>query len=65
MSKKEEYNAIPILFCKRCLSLAIKAYNDTIDYCDDCGATSVMEAHVNDWNNLYIQKYGEPYLKRE
>lgn len=39
---KEEYNNIPVVYCKHCLSLAIRN-SDGIDYCDKCGGTETGE----------------------
>ena len=32
---KEYYNAIPVVYCKNCLSLRIMVLNDKVDYCDE------------------------------
>lgn len=32
----EDYNSIPVTYCKNCLSLKILILEDNIDYCDDC-----------------------------
>lgn len=58
---KEEYNNIPVVYCKHCLSLAIMNL-DGIDYCDKCGGTETGEAHIHEWEKMYGQKYGGNYL---
>ena len=58
---KEEYNNIPVVYCKHCLSLAIRN-SDGIDYCDKCGGTETGEAHIHEWEKMYGQKYGGNYL---
>ena len=62
---KEEYNNELIHFCKSCLSIRIMRYNSQVDYCDDCGSTRTIQRHVDDWNKLYIMRYGESFLTRE
>nr|DAG93493.1 MAG TPA: zinc-ribbon protein [Crassvirales sp.] len=59
---KEEFNNIPTLYCKHCLSLVIMNMDGT-DYCDKCGGTDIGEAHIHDWEKMYEQKYGEKLLK--
>lgn len=56
MEDKFQYNDIPVLYCKRCLSLRIM--NDEIlgDYCPDCGSTSIEEGHINEWRRLIREK---------
>ena len=49
---KEEYNNIPVVYCKHCLSLAIRN-SDGIDYCDKCGGTETGEAHIHEWEKMY------------
>lgn len=58
---KEEYNNIPIIYCKHCLSLAIRDL-DGIDYCDKCGGTETNQAHIHEWESMYEQKYGKKHL---
>lgn len=58
---KEEYNNIPVVYCKHCLSLAIR-HSDGIDYCDKCGGTETGEAHIHEWEEIYGKKYGGSYL---
>lgn len=62
--KIDEYNAVPIVYCADCLSLRIQAV-DGIDYCDKCGSTSIKEANIHDWEDMYISKYGDKYLNIE
>lgn len=53
---KEEYNKVPVIFCKHCLSLAIRNA-DGIDYCDECGSTEMIETSIDNWEKVYILKY--------
>ena len=63
-TSKEEYNDVPVYYCTECLSLAIMNISTSEEacYCDKCGCTSVAEAHINDWEKLYKDKYGVTYL---
>jgi len=52
---KEEYNAIPVYYCKLCGSLRIMGEPGVIeDYCDDCGSTDIGKASIEGW--LYLQE---------
>lgn len=57
----EEYNSIPVFFCKNCLSLRIINLDDFVDYCDDCGCTSTDTTNIEDWEKMYENKYGKPF----
>lgn len=61
---KEIYDAIPVFYCKQCLSLRIKGLpgNDNIDFCDDCNSTDVESTDIFTWQELYKQRYGNSYL---
>ena len=56
---KEEYNNIPVSYCKRCLSLRIMILTDNICYCEECGYTGIDEAHIRDWEDKYEEKYNK------
>lgn len=59
---KEEFNSIPLHFCKNCLSLNIRCGEDIPDFCEVCGSTDIIEANVKDWEELYIKNNGYKYL---
>lgn len=61
---KEEYNAIPVYYCSSCLSLNIKGIPELkgLDYCDDCGATIINSSNIEEWKELYKNRYGFDYL---
>ena len=43
---KEEYNKIPVYYCKHCGSLAIMTMPENPDdYCDKCGSTDIGIEH--------------------
>lgn len=62
---KEEYNAIPVLYCRQCLSLRIRQVYSSIDYCEHCGNTNVGETDIHTWEKLYEETYGKPYVDKE
>lgn len=61
---KEEYNNEPVYYCNECLSLRIKTVisNSDLEYCDKCGGTDIRTAHIDDWRQKYINRYGFEYL---
>lgn len=59
---EETYNDEPVFYCKTCLSLKIKTVVSDLDYCDDCGATDIGQAHIEEWKRLYKERYGFDYL---
>ena len=64
---KEEYNNIPVHYCKECLSLTIKTVTEglNLDYCDECGCTNTEQSHINEWKILYKERYGFDFLNKE
>lgn len=62
-SQHDTYNAEPVVYCKRCLSLAIRSEDGT-DYCDKCGSTEIEEANIFDWEKMYGLKYSGNYLNK-
>lgn len=64
MDKLEEYNDIPVHYCKGCLSLKIKTVteNPDLDYCDECGCTDTGQTNIEEWKKLYKERYGFDYL---
>lgn len=57
----EDYNAIPVVYCKNCLSLKILVLNDKVDYCDKCGCTDTDSTDIESWREMYKKKYGKPF----
>ena len=61
---QEDYNAIPVHYCKHCLSLSIRIM-DEMDYCDKCGGTEIETTNILDWERMYKDKYGERFLNKK
>lgn len=45
-----------IYYCSNCLSLAIVT-DSGIDYCRECGCSVIKEDTIENWENLYKEKY--------
>lgn len=68
ITKKADYNNVPVTYCKTCLKLHIKetkVENKTVTYCIDCGNTDLDKAHISEWEDLYEEKYGERFLTKK
>lgn len=54
----EEYNNIPVWYCKHCGSLRILAL-DSIEegLCDVCGSLQVGKASIDAWIDLQLTRY--------
>lgn len=57
----EEYDQVPVYYCRQCLSIKIKSINSCVDYCDECGSTDVGETDIFTWKKMYKEKYGKDY----
>lgn len=59
-----DYNSIPVLYCKNCLSLrimGIEGFEDA-DFCDECGSTDIVKSSIEEWQELYRAKSGHDFL---
>jgi hypothetical protein len=55
----------PVFYCRRCLSLGVETEMGQ-DFCRECGSTDIGELpDIYDWEELYIKKYGEPYIRHQ
>ena len=61
-----DYNNEPVFYCKHCLSLDVRYVLDMKDseYCDDCGSTDIAECSIEEWENLYRNKFGHNHLDK-
>lgn len=64
---KEEYNKEPIYYCAKCLSLKIRdiPYIPESEYCDECGSTNVVQTQIDQWEQMYENKYGYKFLNKK
>lgn len=58
-----EYDSVPVIYCRKCLSLKIMVLDDNIDYCDECGSTEMESTDIFSWQKMYEEKYGKPYIR--
>lgn len=58
---KENYNDVPVEFCKNaaCCSLAIVEDEDGLVFCRDCGCTKTDKAHIDKWAEYYFMAHGK------
>ncbi len=69
ITKKEDYNNVPVTYCKTCGSLHIKTVKikgkEDVNYCVPCGNTDLGEAHIEEWEDIYEEKNGEKFIKED
>lgn len=69
--EKQQYDTLPVIYCKSCLSLRIENYLSDVnkypeeegiineyDYCNNCGATDLGTCSITEYQELYKQRYG-------
>lgn len=61
---KQEYNDEPVFYCKQCLSLKIQTLGDYIDYCEPCGCTDIASTHIDEWKQLYRERYHKDFIEK-
>lgn len=59
----DEYNSVPVFYCKTCGSLNIKSLTDVIDYCETCGSSDIGETDIASWEQIYKEINGEYLIK--
>lgn len=67
---EQDFNSVPVFYCKHCLSLNIKLVDDSVDadyldFCDECGSTEIDTTDIYTWEKMYEQKYGRNFLTGE
>lgn len=60
---KQEYNDIPVFYCKRCLSLLIShpliskikkpEEVDDFDFCCECSSSDIGQCSIEEWEEMY------------
>lgn len=65
-NSKQEYNEEPVFYCKNCLSLKIKTVqvDSNLDYCDECGSTDIAQTNIEEWRDIYKNRYGTDFLNK-
>lgn len=63
---KEEYNAEPVFYCNNCLSLRIRdvEHIEDSEYCDECGSTDIRTASIEEWEAMYIARFGHKFTDK-
>lgn len=63
--QQPEFNQEPVFYCKTCLSLKVRNVAGIVDldYCDDCGSTEIAQTSIEEWEELYKNRYGHSYLE--
>ena len=64
-NQPNDYNKIPVLYCKQCLSLKIRNISiiEDSEYCDECGSTNIGKCSIEEWEMLYKNRYGHKFLE--
>lgn len=74
MIMSREYNKIPVIACKKCLSLAIRCdeleepadegvTTEDYNYCLDCGSVETVTYTLNTWENKYEAMHGVKFME--
>lgn len=65
--QKEDYNSLPVRYCSKCYSLRIGYIQgaDNSDYCESCGCSDIAETSIEEWEKLYEERYGHPYIQKD
>lgn len=62
--KINEYNEIPVYYCKECLSLKIISLDQEQCFCDQCGGMDIDTCTIEDWENMFEQKYNHKFVNK-
>lgn len=64
---REVYEDDPVYYCKRCLSLNIRQVPMATDqsYCEDCGTVDIACSSFEEWDEMYVEKYGHHFVEKE
>ena len=66
MCSKKEYNDEPVEYCDNCLSLAIKEISSSsLFVCKECGTAIQNTTHIDNWNEIYKERYGKYFISKE
>ena len=63
---KEDYNNIPVHYCKGCLFIGntetVNVNDEEIEYCPQCGSTEFSDCHIDEWERRFEFKYKQGKL---
>lgn len=62
MMMDNDYNEIPVFYCKDCLSLKIINISQEDCYCEECGSTNIEQTTIKNWEELYQKQFGYKFL---
>ena len=64
---KEEYNNVPVYYCKDCLSLRVMSVPgiDDAEFCDECNSTNIGQCSIEEWRELFKKRHGFDYLTEQ
>lgn len=66
VTKKDNYNNVPVSSCKKCFSLKILIYESSkskdIDYCGVCGSAEIESIHINEQILKYEKFHGKKLI---
>ena len=60
-------NEDEVVYCPHCLSLAIRVMyreDPSLDYCEDCGNTTLETTDIHTWEKMYEEKYGVKHIEK-
>ena len=65
MGEENNYNDEPVFYCKSCLSLKIRSIPSMkeLEYCDECSSTDIGQCSIQQWEQMYKERYGHSYLE--
>lgn len=62
-TKLEEFNKVPVCYCKNCLSLRIMILDEQQDFCDTCGGMDIGTTDIDTWDKMYQEKYKHKFVE--
>lgn len=61
MNEDNEYNKLPVIYCRHCLYLGNpktrKIFDETITYCPHCFGTDFDKSTIEIWEKKFEDKY--------
>lgn len=60
---ENNYDEIPVYYCKECLSLGVVS-ECGMEYCKDCGSTDIGTSKIDEWEQMYERRYGHKLVNK-